>query len=335
MVKLTTMIPKVVPLTPPAFLDLKGPAIPASEDNERIIPSGIFYTEGTTPSSTAVMCNPWLIGALKEGTPLEISFEKPKVLEARHGLIVSVSTSELNSYAEMMIRLRADFSENRVDAVVVPLCGALRPASLLLPMGNFDLKMLPIPFTRGSSGLYDAQILNVLGEQLAPFYNRDLLRLGILDTGIGGQSLTHLVALLKNLHDEAAPHGTWDVRCNIVIAANNRWYLDSTNDVKQCKSARFTVSRNVFKTQSLVAEDAKAALSYEVDWGDPGGGYVHPVSHSGALVLRRPDGLEVHPTEDISRSLDRQMAEATTRALQTDRNIFIKDIWEQGEDRLI
>lgn len=329
------MLPKVVPLTPPVFVDLKGPPVPASVDNERIIPSGIFYTEGTTTTSTAVMCNPWLIGALKEGTPLEISFEKPKVLEARHGEIVSVSESELESYAEMLIKLRADFSENRVDAVVVPLCGALRPASLLFPMGNFDLTMLPVPFTRGSSGLYDAQIVNVLGEQLAPFYNRDRLRLGILDTGIGGQSLTHLVQLLKKLHDDAAPRNTWDVRCNIVIAANNRRYLDSTNDVKQWKNERFTVTRNVFKTQSLVAEDAKAALSYEVDWGDPGGGYVHPVSHSGALVLRRPDGFEVHPTQDIARSLDQQLAEATTKALQKDGNIFIKDIWEQGEDRLI
>ncbi|MEY4699980.1 MAG: hypothetical protein RL326_167 [Pseudomonadota bacterium] len=335
MVKLTAMLPKVVPLTPPAFFDLKGPPIPSAVDNDRIIPSGIFYTEGSTPTSTAVMCNPWLIGALKEGTPLEISFEKPKVLQARHGEIVSASERELESYAEMIIRLRADFCEHRVDAVVVPLCGALRPASLLFPMGNFDLTMLPVPFTRGSSGLYDAQIANVLGEQLASFYNRDLLRLGILDTGIGGQSLKHLVKLLKKLHDEAAPHSAWDLRCNIITTADNRDYLDSTNAVKQAKTERFTVTRNVFTTQSLVGEDAKAALSYQVDWGDPGGGYVHPVSHAGALVLRRPDGLEVYPTEDIASTLDRQLAEATTRALQKDCNLFIKDVWEQGEDKLI
>jgi hypothetical protein len=329
------MLPKVVPLTPPAFFDLKGPPIPSSVDNERIIPSGIFCTEGTTPTSTAVMCNPWLIGALKEGTPLEISFEKPKALRARYGEIVSVSERELESYAEMLIRLRADFTEHLVDAVVVPLSGALRPASLLFPMGNFDLTMLPIPFTRGSSGLYDAQIVNVLGEQLASFYNRDPLRLGILDTGMGGQSLTHLVQLLKHLHDEAAPHSTWDVRCNIIIAADNRQYLNSTNGVKGCKSERFAVTRNAFKTQSLVGEDAKAALSYEVDWEDPGGGYVHPVSQEGALVMRRSDSLEVHPTQDIARTLDQQLAEATTRALQSSSNIFVGDIWEPGNQNLL
>lgn len=329
------MLPKVVPLSPPVHLDLTGPAVPESVANERLIPSGIFYTDNPTPECVPVMCNPWFFGSLKEGEPLEISLERPKDLRARYGEVVTVSATQLDSYAEMIIQLRSEFSVNPVDAVVVPLCGALRPASLIFPMGNFDLTMLPIPFTRGSSGLYDAQILTVLGEQLAPFFNRDPLTLGILDTGIGGQSLTHAVKLLRKLHDDVAPHSTWNVRCNIIIAADNRGYLDSTNAVKECRSERFTVTRKVFKTESLVAEDALAALSYKVDWGDPRAGYVHPVSHPGALVLRRPDGLEIHPTEDIARSLDREMAEATTRALQKPCNIFAGDIWDPGNKDLV
>jgi hypothetical protein len=324
------MLPKVVPLTQPVAFDLSAPIVPDSVGNERLMPSGIFYTEGPSAWSTPVMCNPWFFNRLEEGEPLEVSLEKPRELRARHGELVSVSKEELDSYADTITRVRAEFSVNSVDAVIVPLCGALRPASLILPMGNFDLTMLPIPFTRGSSGLFDAQILSVLGEQLAPLLNRDPLTLGILDTGIGGQSLIHMVTLLRRLHDEAAPHHEWNVHCNIVIASDNRGYLDNTNAVKKSKSERFLITRKVFPTSRLVAEDAIAAIPYKVDWRNPGAGYIEPVSTPGALVVRHPDRLEVYPTEDISRSLDHQMAEATTRALRSERNIFVGDIWEPG-----
>lgn len=324
------MLPKVVSLTNPDRLDFNGPVLPESVASERLMPSGIFYTEGHAARSTPVMCNPWFFGRANDGEPLEISFEKPRELRARHGDIVEVSQVELDSYADMITQVRAEFSMNPVDAVIVPLCGALRPASLILPMGNFDLTMLPVPFTRGSSGLYDAQILNVLGEHLQPLYNRDPLTLGILDTGIGGQSLIHMVTLLRRLHDEATPHHEWTVHCNIVIASNNPGYLDNTNAVKASKSERFLITRKVFPTARLVAEDATAAIPYKVDWRNPGAGYIEPVSKSGALVVRHPDRLEVHPTEDIARSLDRQMAEVTTRALQDEKNIFLGDIWEPG-----
>jgi len=330
-----SMLPKVVPLTNPDLLDLKGPVLPESVANERLIPSGVFYTEDPRPECVPVMCNPWFFGSLKEGESFQISLEEPRDLRARYGEIVTVFESQLDSYAEMIVRVRAEFSVNPVDVVVVPLCGALRPASLIYPMGNFDLTMLPIPFTRGSSGQFDAQILTVLGEQLSPFYSRDSLTVGVLDTGIGGQSITHLVRLLRKLHDDAVPHNTWDVRCNVVIAADNHAYLDSTNVVKQARSERFTITRSVFMTENLVAEDAKAAIPYEVDWGNAGAGYINSTSHAGALVLRRPEGLEVHPTDDIARSLDHEMAKATTRALQNPRNIFVGDIWEPGNQDLL
>jgi hypothetical protein len=276
------------------------------------------------------MCNPWLFGRLNEGELLEISFERPRDLRARYGEIVEVSTAELDSYADMITQVRAEFSLNPVDAVIVPLCGALRPASLILPMGNFDLTMLPIPFTRGSSGLHDTEILSVLGEQLAAFYKHDSLTLGILDTGIGGQSLIQMVTLLRRLHDEATPHSEWRVHCNIITASNNAGYLDNTNSVKAFNDERFIITRKVFTTSRIVAEDLVQAIPYKVDWSNPGAGYIAPVSNSGALVIGHPGHLEIHPTEDIALSLDRQMAEATTRALQSEKNIFVGDIGEPG-----
>ncbi len=334
MVELNAMLPKVVPLTKPDLRDLQGPALSESVANERLMPSGVFYTEGPVAGSTPAMCNPCFFGQRNEGDPLEISFEKPRDLRARHGEIVEVSQADLDSYADMITRVRAEFSVHPFDAIIVPLCGALRPASLLLPMGNFDLTMLPIPFTRGSSGLYDAQIINVLGEQLRPFYNRDPLSLGILDTGIGGQSLIHMITLLRRLHDEATPHNEWSVHCNIIISSDNSTYLDKTNAVKASKSERFLITRRVFPTARIVAEDASAAIPYKVDWRNSSAGYIEPVSKSGALVVRHPDRLEVYPAQDIGRSLDRQLAEVTTRSLRDD-NVFVGDIWEPGMNEVL
>jgi len=327
-VQLVCMLPDVVPLSHPISLERNGPALPFELAEERLMPSGIFLKEDPSPDYTPVMCNPWFFGSLWEEDIQKIPLKKAQELRARHGEIIEVSSTALDSYSDMITRVRADFSLYPVDAVVVPLCGALRPASLILPMGNFDLTMLPIPFTRGSSGAHDEQILRTLGEQLAPFYGRDPLRLGILDTGIGGQSLIHLVTLLRRLHDDVNPYCEWNIDCKIIIAADNVDYLDNTNVVKRTRNERFAITRKVFPTESLIAEDAKAAISYQVDWGDRASGYVRPVHHSGALVVRRDVGLEVHPTEDVARSLDRQIAEATTRTLQSASNLFIGNVWE-------
>jgi hypothetical protein len=329
------MVPKVPSLTIPTTTDRNALTLPESVVSERMMPSGVFMTDDPRPESTPVMCNPCFFGPADSAESIEAPPQKVRDLRQRYGEIVEVSAGSFKSYADMLTRVRADFNDLQVDAVIVPLCGALRPASFILPMGNFDVAMLPIPFTRGSSGLFDKQILNVLGEQLAPFYRCDPLKVGILDTGVGGQSMIHLVTLLRKLHDDAAPQSEWSVHCNIVIADDNLGYLDRTNDVKEQKSERFFISRKVFPTQNLVAEDVKAALEYQVDWGDRGAGYVHPVSSRGALVLRRPDGVEILPRENLARSLDQRLAEATTAALQGESGIFLRNIWEPGSDGVV
>jgi hypothetical protein len=325
-----TMLPKVYPLTPPATPDRNGPALPEEITSRQMMPSGVFITNDPRPQCMPQMYNPCFFTSPGDGPGIQEPLQKESELRARYGEIIEVSQSALVSYGDMILKVRAEFGLQQVDAVVVPLCGALRPASLVFPMGNFDLTMLPIPFTRGSSGAYDNQIVSILGEHLTPLYGRDPLRLGILDTGIGGQSLIHLVSLLRRLHDDAAPYSEWNIYCNIIVSANNRGYLDKTNAVKRDSHDRFVITRQVYPTQSLIAEDKRAAIGHVVDWGDPAAGFVEPVSHRGALVVRGTESLQIFPTHDIARSLDQKVAEATTTVLQSGANIFLGNIWEPG-----
>ncbi len=308
------------------------PDVAVNLESPQLLPSGTFLIDHYASLETPKMYNPSFFHELSEENPIESQVESKRSLRARYGNIVTVSESSLTSYAEMITRVRADFCLTSLDGVIVPLCGALRPASLLAPMGNFDLHLMPIPFTRGSSGEYDKQILNSLAEQLSPLLSNDPLRLAILDTGIGGQSLIHLVKLLRKLHDEASPLKKWSVDCAVIVSDDNRGYLDKTNKVKDQQNERFVISRTIYPTQSLICEDKHESLGYRVDWGNPGIGYIEPTKHRGAVVIESDTQHIILPTENIATSVDRQIARSTTEHLLQDQNIFIGNIWDQELD---
>lgn len=318
-------------LTTPARTP-RGSNADVNSEPPQLLPSGTFLVDHYASLQAPVMYNPSFFQQLDEENPIENLGESNRSLRARYGNIVTVSESGLTSYAEMITRIRGDFCLTSFDGVLVPLCGALRPASLLAPMGNFDLNLMPIPFTRGSSGEYDKQILNSLAQQLSPLFSNDPLRLAILDTGIGGQSLIHLVKLLRKLHDEASPTKKWSIDCAIIVSNDNLGYLDRTNNVKDQQNEHFLVSRTIYPTQSLICEDEHASLRYRVDWGNPSIGYIEPTQHRGAVVIQSDTQRIIVPTENIATSVDQQIARSTTENLLQEQNIFIGNIWDRVVD---
>lgn len=291
------------------------------------MPSGIVVTNALEPLSASVMCTPFI--PTFDPETMTIDLMGGEELRRQFGEYFVVSPEELNSYGALLPDLQETIKRGAHDAIVVPMCGAARPAAVVSAMDNFETRLVTVPFTQGSTGMHDARILEILGEGLQPLMGRDPLSLCVLDTGKGGQGLRHMARLLRELHDTCASKRLWTVKFNVIVPENRRDYLDKTNDVKCLVTEKFKVERQVFRAQELIGEDSKQAAGYAVHWEERGANVIQQTSTQGALIIKRQEHLEVLPEVDINAAINDKICEAvTSRLMYGPDNYFAGDIWD-------
>lgn len=295
-----------------------------------LLPSGVVWHEPLTPL-TAPVCTPY-----QPVLESNIEFINTKQVDDYKSIdqsTLKLSSSDLTSYGNALANASKSIKLFQPDTIIVPLCGGLRPASILYPMNNFETAMFPVPFTQGSSGKYDKIIIDEIGRNLESFLKNNVLRIGIIDTGDGGQGLRAMTKLLHQLHNEAAPQCTWFIKFFIFVEPKSANYLDQTNDVKEMVTKeRFLIEREVFFVNNLIGEDVREACNYRIDWSQNGENVFEPTSFKGSLLINHPEHQEIARHDNFSDLIDLSIAKHTTNNLLTStENLYVGDIWDLND----
>lgn len=188
------------------------------EYNHALIPSGIFvqqspqyvakpvplieFREPASPLSKLdiQLCNPMPIRPVEAVVVQEVQSKFAAELQRNLHRVPIIGVQELYSYAERLLEIGRTLATQSYDIVAIPLRGGLKPWLQLDVLREFSQTPLWLPYTAGSQGKYDEQILHVLEEGLSIHASAADLRIAVVDTAISGDGSLHLAELLARHH---------------------------------------------------------------------------------------------------------------------------------------
>ena len=271
----------------PSTIEISGP--PASMEATRrigayelelrpsLIPSGQFLAAAAIPAPYSQSWDPWPI----RSSTIEIYNPMPhpsyvaeysekrlgmETVEARLRDARCVTDVELAEYSECLVEIATAIRrKGPPDCVIAPLRGALKPALLLKVIGDFKcIEYLPFQ-DRSDTHRRKAMetALEAILKKRAP--DRDVFRVFVVDTAIGGYGVQDLSAMIANVGSElGCPH--LDVQFHLLhdITRAPHDAVARIESIRRMNTdmIRFTVWRH--PVASLIVEDWDPALGIEL-----------------------------------------------------------------------
>ncbi len=258
---------------------------------------------------------------LKDAPALISSYQRDNVRVVTRG--------QLDGYGSQLVVLGRQLQAAQHDLVVFPLRGGLKPGLQLEVLTEYRLPVEWLPFTGGSNGTLDAQVLAVLQRRIAPIVAGKGAPISIcaVDTSISGDSALRLAGLFRTTLEQLHAVGAGVVFYLLHEHSRYPWRSLEINALST-RAVSFMV--HCVGVDSLLVEDWSEAFGVRVV-PDAGGIVVlKPAATEGSVILRDDEAVRIVSSPELNHLVDVLIAKAVAEDIQTDpRARHIGDVWER------
>lgn len=253
-----------------------------------------------------------------------------KFLKQPVGKYRRFSPEQINAYADATVRLAAAVSATKADCRIAPLRGAARPCMLVEVMSKGAVRFEFLDFRDGSKGQRDAEIINALGAMLRrKDPGRDLYRIQVVDTAIGGHGIEKLVRLLLLIHRDrpAFNKQSWILDLHLLHAPRKDEHIDRISAVGRLSAEKVKIFLERYQVPKLIAEDYTESVGFEIEEA-PDGCSLKPKTVGGRFLIESKDETRVIESTDLSRTFQEFLCESVTDSLINDRSRkLVRVVW--------
>jgi len=196
-------------------------------------------------------------------------------------------------YGKSIVEIAQHLAVSQPECCLAPLRGAVTPAPLAemttapqrVTIDYFDYR-----YRESRRALILAELANILsGRNLG----REVFRLAIIDCSIGGNGITDLVPLLKDVWRAKKQHSVqrWYLDVHLLHDLRGRGHTAKMKSVQYrpyAESGKFEVRVTLHEVPKLITEDYSPAIDFRLD---PKSKLYVPLEGAGTLLFR--DGPEV------------------------------------------
>jgi len=189
-----------------------------------------------------------------------------------------------------------------------------------------------LPYTGGSQGTFDGQILEKLDSVLAKLNTPSAIKMGIVDTCIGGHGALKLAQLLLRLHQSYGKQH-WTVGFHLLYSRNHPTSKFPTKsfDIFTMGTDEIYFDVRYYAVPNLLVEDWGEAIGYRVDWSGSGSDIIKPSTVEGELILREANGsVKLIHSPELNAYIDTLIAASVSDAVRTTPGFIYKgDVWDR------
>jgi hypothetical protein len=318
--------------------------------NHALIPSGVFiqqsqhyYSDPPPPISfkdaesplsnlDIQLCNPMPVRPVDAVIVKEIQPKFAKAFQNEFHRIPVIGMQELYSYAEQLLEIGRTLASRPYDFVVIPLRGGLKPWLQLDVLREFRQSPLWLPYTAGSQGKYDEQVLHVLEQGIATHASASDLRIAVIDTAISGDGSFHLAELLaqRQLTDRRQ---RWI--CDFHLLHAKERFPTRSNYILKLSNERLKFNVVTWPVDHLLVEDWNEAIGLEVRWEGDTRAIIKHCSTEGHLLLERNDGsIQLIESQELHHYVDLLLGDAVSEYVRHDENLVYQgEVWHRYINR--
>jgi hypothetical protein len=277
------------------------------------------------------LCNPMQSRIVEAVVVQEV---KPKFFDSlRNNMdrVPVIQVRELYSYAEMLLEIGRELARQNYDIVIIPLRGGLKPWLQLDVLREFRQPPLWLPYTAGSQGKFDDQIMHVLYEGFKTKESTASLRFAVVDTAISGHGSAHLAEILNTFHSQDNKR-QWSCDFHL-LHARNRTPTETARIKPSHDNLKFSVI--LWPVEHLLVEDWNEAIGLVVNWEGNQRVVIKQCATEGQLLLRRLDGSgQLIESAEMHAYLDVLLGDALSEYVQTDPALeYQRDVWQRYVNR--
>lgn len=315
-----------------------------------LIPSGVFiqksqpyYTvplppisfkdaESPLSSFDIQLCNPMPVRPVDAVIVKEVQPKFATAFQNECHRLPVIGMQELYSYAEQLLEIGRTLASRPYDFVVIPLRGGLKPWLQLDVLREFRQAPLWLPYTVGSQGKFDEQVLDVLEQGFATHEGVSELKIAVIDTAISGDGSLHLAELLAQ-HHLSDKRQRWICHFHL-LHAKERFPLKSRH-IPELSNERLEFNVVTWPVDHLLVEDWNEAIGLEVCWEGNTRAIIKHCSTEGRLLLKRNDGaVQLIESQELHHYVDLLLGDAVSEYVRHDEKlVYQKDVWQRYINR--
>jgi hypothetical protein len=318
--------------------------------NHALIPSGIFiqpskrvctaplapvsFKDAESPLSNLdiQLCNPMPVRPVDAVIVKEIQPKFATAFQNDFHRLPVIGMQELYSYAEKLLEIGRTLASRPYDLVVIPLRGGLKPWLQLDVLREFQQSPLWLPYTAGSQGKYDEQVLHIIEQGIAKHAGASELRIAVIDTAISGDGSLHLAGLLsqRQLSDRRQ---RWI--CDFHLLHAKQRFPTKSNFIRKLSNENLQFKVVTWPVDHLLVEDWNEAIGLEVHWEGSTRAIIKHCSTEGRLLLKRIDGsIQLIESPELHHYVDLLLGDAVSEYVRHDAHlVYQRDVWQRYIDR--
>ena len=296
-------------------------------------PSGQFvskfgYSAGIANTELPVIWNPGVFDHLRNSYKI-VDYEKKltRLGETLAGHFPIVNQADLDSYGEVLVRLAHDVKDNAAHLNLGPLRGAFRPCSIVDVMTRSQVSYQFLNYTQHADR--EAEIRAELSQSLLQHDpGKEVFRIQITDTAIGGHGAEHLASMLALVKagDSKHAHQKWQVTFNLLHDTRQNTNTGKMRAIARKSTAELDIKIQLHEVPSLITEDYDGGLGLKFE-----GGEVRPCSEPGNFVFISNNNIALVQSDDLKITFDELFTQSVTDGLVTSPAYKqVGDIWNQS-----
>ncbi len=274
------------------------------------------YNFGSIGVGPDLYCNPMLYPTSVNDYQVidkdDIKFQTGFFEKYHEAGIRRIFQSDLDVYAEALIKLGKKITATPGNCTICPLRGAIKPVIYLQKMGLIELDQIQfLPFTNNGSGAVEHAIKKNLLEIIdshAP--HDDLLKINLIDTAIGGHGVNRFAQLFSDVNKK--------INCivNLFILHPANADLEYIRQVAKYRTANTNYSLTTQEVNDLIVEDWDAAIGLDVKFRGADFTIKSSITPGRVFLIDRTC-VSIIESPDISNFVDLLYAKTATDAFLT------------------
>lgn len=271
---------------------------------------------------TAEIANPMLARPVNYRVLEQAEYTQLGAIQDAYNKAELVTQSDLDSYADALVRIAKQIAVKPLDIMLVPLRGGWKPSIQLQVMNKRGYPLFPFPFTAGSQGRFRNENRECLIERLKAFQGKTALRIGVIDAAITGHGAKALAELLMEVKSEFRGQA-WRVTFELLYSNSNPKHpLPKQSDIiPSMSSGELLFERNLHVVPNLVIDDWDEVVGLRVNNGE----YLYKPVADGTVLLKAHDNhITVFRSSELSRFVDHLIATSASEAILSDPLLELK-----------
>lgn len=265
---------------------------------------------------------------IRETVPVE---QQLNFIEEFHGAkrYKLFDRSALDSYAQALFeKLVPELLRHDHDVLLFPLRGCRQPGILVKVIAGIpETKMVIFNYTyatrQSQQPLIESQLTGQLREKVP---EKEIVRVGVVDTAKGGYGSRHLAQLLSRIHSCHFPKQHWSVQFHLLHESESRPALSYMIPKYGHKSLRF-LQPNFYAVESLLVEDWSEGIGLSVN--EAGGQFdLKRCVELGRILYRDEESIQLIESEVVCDTMTALTVDAVNRLMLNSKEIeYVKDVW--------